>query len=114
MKSISKQSTQGLGKAHSGGKIKLCCHFLVKIPQLVWRAWDLLVFVISLLSSALVCSATESPDLVVVSNQGTLILILKGEVSVQLTSSSLLVRNQLFQEKLGHFLSLSKQPNPNR
>ena len=35
---------------------------------------------------------------------GTLTLILKGEVSVRLTSSSLMVRNKLFQEKLGLFL----------
>ena len=36
--------------------------------------------------------------------QGALTLILKGEVSVQRTSSSLLVRNQQFQEKLGFFI----------
>ena len=36
-------------------------------------------------------------------SQRMLTLILKGEISVQLTSSSLLVRNQLFQEKLGIF-----------
>ena len=35
--------------------------------------------------------------------QGTLTLILKGEVSVGLTALHLLVRNQLFQEKLGFF-----------
>ena len=45
--------------------------------------------------------------------QKTLTLILKGEVSVQLTSLSLLVRNQLFQDKLGFFRSFSKQPCPN-
>ena len=36
-------------------------------------------------------------------NQGTRTLILKGEVLVQLTSWSLLVRNRPFQEKLGIF-----------
>ena len=36
-------------------------------------------------------------------NQGTFTLILKGEVLVQLTSWSLLVRNQLHQEKQGIF-----------
>ena len=35
--------------------------------------------------------------------QGTLILILEGEVSVRLTSLSLLVRNELFQDKQGIF-----------
>ena len=38
----------------------------------------------------------------------------KGEVSVQLTSSYLLVRNRLRQENLGIFFSFSKQPNPNQ
>ena len=36
-------------------------------------------------------------------DQGTLTLILKGEVSVRLTSLYLLVRNQLFQDKLIFF-----------
>ena len=35
--------------------------------------------------------------------QGTLTFILKGEVSVRLTTLSLLVWNQLFQKKLGFF-----------
>ena len=35
--------------------------------------------------------------------QGRLTLILKGEVSIWLTSLSLLVGNQLFQEKVGIF-----------
>ena len=36
-------------------------------------------------------------------SQGTLTIILKGEVSVRLTSLSLLVWNQLFQENIGIF-----------
>ena len=42
-------------------------------------------------------SADETPY------QGMLTLILKGEVLVRLTSLSLLVRNQMFQDKLGFF-----------
>ena len=40
-------------------------------------------------------------------------LILKGEVSVRLTSLYLLIRNQLFQDKLRFFFSFLKQPSPN-
>ena len=47
-------------------------------------------------------------------DHGMLTIILKGEVSVRLTSSSLLVRNQLFQEKLRIFFTFSKQPCSNR
>ena len=45
-------------------------------------------------------------------NQGTLTFILKG-ISVRLTSSSLLVRNHLHQDKLW-FFSFSKQPMARR
>ena len=44
--------------------------------------------------------------------QGMLTIILKGEVSLRLTSSSLLDRNQLHHCSK-HFFSISKRPSPN-
>ena len=65
------------------------------VPSTWIRAHDFLAMSIWYWVSATICGVLQT--------QGTLTLILKGEVSVRLTSSSLLVRNQLFQDKFRFF-----------